>query len=92
MEIIKTLEEEVVDIDSGSHIVRLPRQIKLTLSGSFYEADKTNINLGVQPIYKPDSDKVYSSITEYLSIKSAIKRGNYRIEFDEELKIHLKIL
>ena len=47
MDPVKILEEVVVDIDSGSHIVRLPRQIKLTLSGSFYEADKTNVNLGV---------------------------------------------
>ena len=88
IEEVETLEECVLVIDSDK--IKLPKKVKLSLNS--VDDDYTYISLGGRQILRPGSYNHYESMEDYLQIKSAMVNGNYRLEFDEELNLHLEIL
>jgi len=87
MDVVKTLEECVLDIKDSK--IRLPKRVRLEL----YSNDgETGVWLGSHPVLKSRSTDIYKSMADYMRIKSAIEMGNYMIEFDENLNPHLEIL
>lgn len=65
----------------------------LTLAIFFHpENDTTSIKLGSQSIINPETNRYYNSRGDFDLIKESIKKGNYNLEFDRELRFYFRIM